>query len=78
MKKKEITHGGARQRAGRKPVADPKQGITIYVESSIIEANNGIEECKSEMYFFLKERGEKKIKNNSTNVKSKLSDSNGA
>ena len=71
-------HGGARQGAGRKPVADPKQGITIYVESSIIDANNGIDECKSVLYVFLKERGEKKIKNTSTNVKSKRSGSNGA
>jgi len=57
--KKEITHGGARQRAGRKPVADPKETVTIYVEQSIIDANNGINECKSEMYLFLKKRGEK-------------------
>lgn len=71
-------HGGARQRAGRKPVADPKKGITIYVENSIINANNGIDECKSEMYFFLKERGEKKIKKTPTNVKSRRSGSNGA
>jgi hypothetical protein len=59
---KKITHGGARQRAGRKPVADPKQGVTIYVEQSIIDANNGIDECKSEMYLFLKERGQKSFK----------------
>ena len=59
---KKQTQGGKRSNAGRKPVADPKKGITIYVESSIIEANNGIEECKSEMYFFLKERAEKKLK----------------
>ena len=62
-------HGGARQGAGRKPVADPKKGITIYVENSIIDANNGIDECKSVLYVFLKKRGEKKIKNTSTNVK---------
>ena len=75
---KKQTQGGKRSNAGRKPVADPKKGITIYVESSIIEANNGIEECKSEMYFFLKERAEKKIKNTPTNIKSKRSGSNGA
>lgn len=62
MKTKKIEHGGARQRAGRKPVADPKQTVTIYVEKSIIDANNGIDECKSEMYFFLKERGQKSFK----------------
>jgi hypothetical protein len=62
MKKKEITHGGARQRAGRKPAVDPKQTVTIYVEQSIIDANNGIDECKSEMYLFLKERGQKSLR----------------
>ena len=60
---KKIQHGGARQRAGRKPVADPKQTVTIYVEQSIIDANNGIDEVKSECYLFLKKRGEKKEKN---------------
>ena len=55
-------HGGKRQRAGRKPVADPKQTVTIYVEQSIIDANNGLDECKSEMYLFLKERGQKSFK----------------
>lgn len=59
---KKIQHGGARQRAGRKPVADPKQTVTIYVEQSIIDANNGIDEVKSESYSFLKARAEKKLK----------------
>jgi len=59
---KKSQHGGARQRAGRKPVADPKQTVTIYVEQSIIDANNGIDECKSEMFLFLKERGQKSFK----------------
>ena len=60
---KKIQHGGARQRAGRKPAADPKQTVVIYVEQSIIDANNGIDEVKSECYLFLKKRGEKKEKN---------------
>jgi len=59
---KQSKHGGARQRAGRKPVADPKQTVTIYVEQSIIDANNGLDECKYEMYLFLKERGQKSFK----------------
>jgi hypothetical protein len=59
---KKITHGGARQRAGRKPVADPKQTVTIYVEQSIIDGNNGMDEVKSESYSFLKARAEKKLK----------------
>lgn len=60
---KKIQHGGARQRAGRKPVADQKKTFTIYVEQSIIDANGGIDESKSECYLFLKKRGEKKKKN---------------
>ena len=56
------SHGGARQRAGRKPVADPKQTFTIYVEQSIIDANGGMEEAKSESYLFLKKAGRKKLK----------------
>lgn len=56
---KQNNHGGARQRAGRKPVADPKQSFTIYVEQSIIEGNNGIDEAKTEAYLFLKKRAEK-------------------
>jgi len=55
MSKKKL-HGGARQRAGRKPVADPKQGVTIYVEQSIIDANNGVDELKSELYLFSKDK----------------------
>lgn len=48
------THGGKRKKAGRKPAADPKQGLTIYVETSIIDANGGLEKSKSECYLFLK------------------------
>lgn len=59
---KKQTHGGARQRAGRKPVADPKQTVTIYVEQSIIDANGGLDELKSELYLFSKERGQKSFK----------------
>lgn len=39
MKNQKTTngHGGARQRAGRKPVDDPKIQFSIYPLSSIIE-----------------------------------------
>ncbi len=59
---KKFQHGGVRKGAGRKPAVDPKQTVSIYVEQSIIDGNNGIDECKSEAYLFLKERGEKKLK----------------
>lgn len=38
---KEKSKGGAREGAGRKPTADPKQPVTIFVETSIINAYGG-------------------------------------
>lgn len=38
-------HGGARARAGRKPVEDKKVMLSIYPQSSRVEAL-GLEECK--------------------------------
>lgn len=58
MKKK--THGGKRARSGRKPVDDPKKGITIYLHQSVIDANGGIEEVKTVSVSFLLKRGRKK------------------
>lgn len=55
-------HGGKRKRAGRKPVSDPKAGVTIYIEQSKIDANGGVDECKEQMFLFLSERAEKKKK----------------
>lgn len=57
---KKSTHGGPRKGAGRKPTADPKLAITIYVEESIVKANGGVEEAKNECYSFLKTRGGRK------------------
>lgn len=54
---KKPSHGGARKGAGRKPVADPKVSITIYVEKSIMDANGDVEEVKELCYEFLKKRG---------------------
>lgn len=59
---KKQTQGGKRSNAGRKPVADPKKGITIYLHQSEIDANGGIEEVKSASVLYLKERGQKKRK----------------
>jgi hypothetical protein len=56
------THGGKRKRAGRKPVSDPKVGVTIYIEKSKIDANGGSDECKEQMFLFLSKRAEKKKK----------------
>ena len=53
---KKPAHGGARKGAGRKPAADPKVSITIYIEESIIKANGGIENVKNNCYSFLKNK----------------------
>ncbi len=76
MEKKK-THGGARKKAGRKPIEDKKQQINLFLEGSLIELHGGKEAVRQKCYAFLRE-GEKKIKNTSTNVKSKRSGSNGA
>ena len=57
---KKLSHGGARKGAGRKPVADPKISITIYVKESIVNGVGGIEEVKNECYLFLKAKAKKK------------------
>jgi hypothetical protein len=61
MKKQQ--QGGKRSNAGRKPVTDPKKGITIYLHQSEIDANGGVEEVKSASVLYLKKRGQKKEKN---------------
>lgn len=50
------THGGQRNKSGRKPVSDPKKGITIYVHKSIIADNGGEDICKTESVKFLTKR----------------------
>lgn len=61
--KTKTTQGGKRSNAGRKPVTDPKKGITIYLHQSEIDANGGVEEVKSASVLYLKKRGQKKEKN---------------
>ena len=53
--KKEKAHGGARKGAGRKPVVDPKTGITLYLEASLINKLGGIEAVREICYLHLKE-----------------------
>lgn len=59
MAKKKNNHGGARSKAGRKHVSDPKLGVTIYVHASIIEANGGIEIVKERTVLFLQKSASK-------------------
>ncbi|MFN8142781.1 MAG: hypothetical protein U0073_00030 [Bacteroidia bacterium] len=57
--KKEKTHGGARKGAGRKPAADPKVGVTLYIESSIVDTLGGVESIRDDCYSYLKAKAEK-------------------
>jgi len=54
------SHGGARARSGRKPVADKKVGFTFYIEQSVLDANGDIDELKKDCYSFVKKRAEKR------------------
>ncbi len=49
-------HGGPRKGAGRKPVADPKIQVNLFIEKSIFDANGGVDEIRDACYEFLKER----------------------
>lgn len=40
------THGGARSKAGRKPVEDKAVQVTIYPKTSIIKKVGGMEKAK--------------------------------
>jgi hypothetical protein len=40
------THGGARSKAGRKPVDDKAMQITIYPKTSLVKKVGGIEKAK--------------------------------
>lgn len=46
MKKKKQTRGGARPRAGRKPIDDKKVAVTVYIRESRIDALGGMEAVK--------------------------------
>lgn len=47
---KEKLKGGIRKGAGRKPSADPKQPVTMFVETSIIEALGGKDGVRGFLY----------------------------
>lgn len=47
---------------GRKPIADKKLMLRIFVEQSIVEQNGGEQSCKDECILYLKERGQKSFK----------------
>ena len=52
--KKKATHGGARKKAGRKPIEDKKQQVNLFLEGSLIEQHGGKTEVKQRCYAFLR------------------------
>lgn len=55
-KKVKKSHGGPRKGAGRKPAADRKVPVTIYVKESIIKTVGGIDQVRDSCYVFLKNK----------------------
>ncbi len=51
-------HGGKRNNSGRKPVADKKVRVTLWVNESIVTSKGGLEATKELCIVFL---GGKKI-----------------
>ncbi len=51
--RKVISHGGARKGAGRKPVADKKTAVTLYLEESIVQSLGGVEGVRDYCYKLL-------------------------
>ena len=45
--KNKSTHGGRRKNSGRKPVADKKQAVTVYVPQSTIIKLGGAQSVKN-------------------------------
>jgi hypothetical protein len=43
-------HGGKRSNAGRKPVADKKQRVDVFIETSRIEKRGGMDAMKKYLY----------------------------
>lgn len=45
-KKVKNSHGGARKKAGRKPIEDKKVQVDLYIRQSDIDKRGGIEKIK--------------------------------
>lgn len=46
--------GGKRKNAGRRPVEDKKQTVSVYIPTSIIEKVGGLERIKLIIYKYFK------------------------
>ena len=50
MEKQPTTNwGGARKKSGRKPVADKKQPVTLFIPQSVIEKHGGADAIKQQL-----------------------------
>ena len=47
------THGGKRKTSGRKPVADKKVQVSLYIRQSEIEKFGGLDEVKKALCEFV-------------------------
>ena len=54
------THGGVRQKAGRKPIEDKKKTVSIYIRESIIKKLGGPEIVKELATKYINSKGSKK------------------
>lgn len=50
--------GGPRKGAGRKPVADKKVAVTLYIQDSIVQSYGGLEPFREYCYQLLASKNE--------------------
>ena len=58
------TRGGIRSNAGRKPSANPKSPMTLYVENSIIQSYGGQKAFREHIYKTIKTQSNGTITHN--------------
>ena len=51
--------GGQRKGAGRKPVADKKVAVTLYIQDSIVQSYGGLEPFREYCYSLLLQKSKK-------------------
>lgn len=61
----EKTRGGIRSNAGRKPSANPKSPMTLYIENSIIQSYGGQKAFREFIYNTIKKETNGTITHNS-------------
>ena len=48
-----MTQGGKRKNSGRKPVADKKQQVCLYIKQSKIKKLGGLDAIKNKIYKYI-------------------------